>query len=170
MTPTECRDVFGHMEWADALTWSRVLALPSLRQDTRTRDLLYHFHSTQWAYLQVWRGEPLCLPELSSFADLVAIASWARAYYRELPAYLQKLDEAALPRAVEFPFAAQVAERYGRAGPATLAETMLQIAMHSAQHRAQVASRVREHGGEPSVTDFIAWVWMERPAPAWHGL
>jgi uncharacterized damage-inducible protein DinB len=170
MTLSESRDVLGHMEWADALMWRTVLALPSLRGDTRARDLLYHFHSTQWAYLQVWRGEPLRLPELASLADLGAIASWAREYYRQLPAYLESLDEPALQRAVEFPFAAQVAERYGRAGPATLAETMLQIAMHSAQHRAQVASRVREHGGEPPVTDFIAWVWMERPAPAWYGL
>jgi hypothetical protein len=32
-------------------------------------------------------------------------------------------------------------------------------------HRGQVATRLRERGGEPPLTDFIAWIWMHRPAP-----
>ena len=33
--------------------------------------------------------------------------------------------------------------------------------------RAQVATRVRDLGGEPALTDYIAWIWMNRPLPEW---
>jgi uncharacterized damage-inducible protein DinB len=168
MTLSECRSIFGHMEWADALAWKAVLGRP--QQDQRVRDLLYHYHSTQWAYLQVWRGEAVRLPEASTFAGLAAVGSWARGYYRELRGYLDVLQEPSLLQTVRFPWATLVAERYGSAEPATLAESMLQIGLHSAHHRGQVATWVREHAGEPAVTDFIAWVWMGRPAPDWAPL
>jgi uncharacterized damage-inducible protein DinB len=48
-----------------------------------------------------------------------------------------------------------------------VAECLLQLALHSAHHRGQVAAWLREAGGEPPLTDFIAWVWMRRPAPTW---
>ena len=59
------------------------------------------------------------------------------------------------------------APRLGSAGPATVAECLLQLALHSAHHRGQVAAWLREAGGEPPLTDFIAWIWTGRPAPAW---
>ena len=47
----------------------------------------------------------------------------------------------------------------------TLAETALQVAMHSTYHRGQVNARLRQIGGEPPLVDFIAWIWFGRPAP-----
>jgi uncharacterized damage-inducible protein DinB len=41
--------------------------------------------------------------------------------------------------------------------------------MHSGYHRGQVARRLREHGAEPPLGDFIAWVWMGRPEADWGG-
>jgi len=170
MGPSEYQNLIRHMEWADALIWKAVLGAPSLERDQQIRDRLHHFHSTQWAYLQVWRGEALHVPELSSFADLRALGSWARGYHRELPTYVEALPKATLDRHVEFPWAAQVAKRFGSVGPATVGESILQVVLHTTHHRAQVATRLRECGSEPPVTDFIAWVWMQRPAPQWASL
>jgi uncharacterized damage-inducible protein DinB len=39
--------------------------------------------------------------------------------------------------------------------------------MHSAYHRGQVASQLRELGGEPPLTDFVAWIWLDRPPADW---
>jgi len=36
---------------------------------------------------------------------------------------------------------------------------------HTTCHRGQVATRLRERGAEPPLTEFIAWIWMRRPAP-----
>jgi uncharacterized damage-inducible protein DinB len=44
---------------------------------------------------------------------------------------------------------------------------VLQVVLHSTYHRAQVATRVREFGATPELTDFVAWVWMNRPEPKW---
>jgi uncharacterized damage-inducible protein DinB len=41
--------------------------------------------------------------------------------------------------------------------------------MHSSYHRGQVAQRLRELGEEPPLSDFIAWIWMDRPGADWGG-
>jgi uncharacterized damage-inducible protein DinB len=56
------------------------------------------------------------------------------------------------------------------AGGATTGECLLQLALHTAYHRGQVATRLRERGSEPPLTDFIAWIWMHRPAPDWESV
>jgi uncharacterized damage-inducible protein DinB len=170
MNVSEYRSLILHMEWADALVWRSVLSVASSGQDGPMRERLHHFHSTQWAYLQVLQGLPLEIPELGSFPDLLSVGRWARQFYRKLPAYADGLDETRLRQPVEFPWAAQVAKRLGSAGPATVGESILQLVLHTTYHRGQVATRLRESGGEPPLTDFIAWIWMERPAPHWEGL
>ena len=51
--------------------------------------------------------------------------------------------------------------------PATLEETMLQVASHSAYHRGQINTRFKELGGEPASVDFIVWVWLDKPIANW---
>ncbi len=168
MHVSEYRSLLVHMEWADALIWRSVLSAPG--QDDSLPGRLHHFHSTQWAYLQVLQGQPLEIPELSAFPDLRSLGRWVRRFYSELPAYRDALDEERLSRHVEFPWAAQLAERLGIPGPATAGESLLQLVLHTTYHRGQVATRLRESGGEPPLTDFIAWIWMHRPAPDWGGI
>ncbi|UCF18634.1 MAG: hypothetical protein JSU87_11875 [Gemmatimonadota bacterium] len=157
-----------HMEWADSLVWESVLALPEARSDAALRERLYHSHIVQWAYLQIWRGEPLEMREASSFEDLRAIHAWVRDYYRQVAALLAEEDEGALRREIRFPWAQQLVERWGSARSATFVETLIQIASHTSYHRGQINTRLRELGGKPPLTDFIAWIWMGRPAPAWE--
>ena len=168
MDASEYRSLLLHMEWADALVWQSVLNAP--RPDDSIPERLHHFHCTQWAYLQVLQGRPLDVPDRGAFPDSRSLGLWARRFYRELPAYRDSLDEAKLSRRVEFPWAARVAERLGNPGPATAGESILQLVLHTTYHRGQVATRLRECGGEPPLTDFIAWIWMRRPAPDWGGL
>jgi uncharacterized damage-inducible protein DinB len=169
MRVTEARDLLRHMEWADAATWRALLALPGLRGGRDLLERVYHLHAVQRAYLHIWRREPLAIPEPAAFADLAAVRDWARAYYRALPPYLDGLNDAEMERAVEFPWAEHVAERFGSAGPATLGESILQIVLHSTHHRGQITSTIRSLGGDPATTDLMAWLWMNRPEPGWEG-
>jgi uncharacterized damage-inducible protein DinB len=165
----EFQSLLQHMEWADALVWQTVLGLPKAREDGLLIDRLYHVHTVQWVYLQAWRGDPLKVPERGTFSDLPAVAVWARPYYAELRSYAQGLTREALSREFTFPWAEEIAKRFGSAEPATLGETVLQVVLHSTHHRAQIATRIREIGGEPPLTDFVAWAWKGRPAAQWPG-
>jgi len=163
-------DMLRHMEWADARTWRAALAVPALQQDPAMRDRLLHYHITQRAYLQLFRHEPVEIPDPATFPDLTAVCRWARAFYRELPSFLESLDQPGLDRRVEFPWAAEIEARFGTVSPATVAESLVQLALHTAHHRGQVLTKLHESGGSPPLIDYIAWVWFGRPAPDWSGL
>ena len=167
MDLAECRALLGHAEWADALVWNGVASAGC--EDRPLREKLHHLHAVQWAYLQIWRAEPVERQELQAFADLAAVRAWARAYYRGLVSYLSTIGESDLARPVRFPWADQLGQRFGRAGAASWSESVLQVAMHTSYHRGQVAARLRELGVEPPLTDFIAWIWMRRPGADWGG-
>jgi len=165
MDLADCRALLGHAEWADALVWKCVVV--SGQDDTELRAKLHHLHKVQWAYLHVWRGEQVKPRELNTFPTLPAIRAWAREYYRELPSYLAVISSGELTRPVRFPWAGRLVQRFGSPRPATWAESVLQVAMHSSYHRGQVARRLREIGAESPLSDFIAWIWMDRPEADW---
>jgi uncharacterized damage-inducible protein DinB len=155
------------MEWADALVWNSIFAVPAVQADEDLRGRLYHTHTVQWAYLQLWRGEPLELPEDSSFENLRSMYGWAREYYRQAAEFFAEVDAARFGETVEIPWTQQVIEQLGRAEPASFAETVLQVVYHTTYHRGQINTRLRQLGGAPPLTDFIAWIWTGRPASRW---
>ncbi len=159
----ELLDLTRHAAWADGLVWDAVEAVPEDAIDDRTRELLHHIHEVQWAYLRIWRGEPLAFPPLSSFPDLAAIRAWGRDAHAQIDAYLRSLSTEDLERTVDFPWAAQLVERFGEVKTANLRQAIQQVILHSMYHRGQVNARLRQAGGEPPLVDFIAWIWMGRP-------
>ncbi len=161
-------DLLHHMEWADALVWRTVLAMPIAAQgDGRLRDVLQHFHLTQRAFLAIWRGDPLDFSDAMEPKDLATIRQWAVDVNAGIAEFVAGVDDDSLERRVEIPWAKEIEERWGSVGEVTVAETLLQVAMHSAYHRGQANTRIRELGGEPPLTDYIGWIWMKRPAPEW---
>ena len=166
MNLAECRALLGHTEWAESVVWQSVLSLP--QQDARA--------AREARTTSTWCSGPTCTSGAASRSSLAssrasprgeALRDWAREYYGELPSYLATLSEADLVREVRFPWADRLIQRYGKAQPAPWTDSLTQIAMHSGYHRGQVARRLRELGQEPPLTDFIAWIWMGRPAADW---
>jgi uncharacterized damage-inducible protein DinB len=164
------RGLINHMQWADALVWSAALSNPEVSGDLVLRGKLFHTHMVQRAFLSVWQGVTLSPPP-SDPPDLPTTLERARDYYSDLTPFLDALGEGELDRPVVLPWAGRFAQRAGRE-PATptLAETILQVVMHSTYHRGQVNTRLREVGIEPPLTDYIAWVWFGRPEPRWPSL
>lgn len=160
-------DLYRHMEWADGQVWTSVLASESGQTDAKLRDYLYHLHLVQRAFLRAWRGEPREAP-YPTFDDAQSLMHWGRTYYDEAFAHLESLDDEKVSEPMPLPWASMVEKRLGRAPETTtIGETALQVALHSLYHRGQINARLREIGGEPSLVDYIAWVWLGRPAPAW---
>ena len=163
------RDLYNHMEWADAEVWRAVLAAPPAAADWVVRDRLHHIHMVQRAFLGVWLGAPVD-PRNETFPDMPALAWWGREYHGQAAAYLENLDAASLDAPVQLPWAGQIAGTIGREiEMPTLGETLVQVASHSTYHRGQANARLRETGGEPPLVDYIPWVWFGRPRAAWPG-
>ena len=163
------RDLYRHMEWADARVWAVVLATDGAERGAALRDTLLHIHGVQRAFPTMWNGQPPSMPQADQFPDLVALRQWARPCYGETAAFLEAADPSALTRPVEIPGLPQIEERLSQrlVGSPTVAETAFQVTSHSTHHRGQVNRRLRELGGEPPPVDYIAWVWVGKPIPAW---
>ena len=163
------KDLYKHMYWADAVAWRAIFATAQTEADARVRELLYHIHLTQTAFLSIWHRQQVDFPKPTDFENLVAISKWGYEYHQDVTRYLNKIGKSSLDNMIDIPWAKRfIEEKLGKTPEsATLAETILQVSLHSTHHRGQVMARLRELGDEPPLTDFIAWVWLGKPGADW---
>jgi len=167
MNLAELRDLYRHMEWADASVWRTVFAAESALDDQKLRDWFYHLHLVQRAFLRAWRNEPADAA-FPTFEDTKSIRDWGRSYYEEIFSHLERLSDEQIAQPMQLPWAEFVEKQIGRTpGAITIGETMLQVPLHSLYHRGQINARLREVGGEPPTVDYIIWIWLEKPAANW---
>lgn len=92
-------------------------------------------------------------------------------YQQKLNDFLSSQNELDKDKIVLIPWSIFMERRVGKkVVPATLEETIIQVASHSTYHRGQINSRFRELGGEPPSVDFIIWVWLGKPKADWDNL
>jgi uncharacterized damage-inducible protein DinB len=159
-------DLFDHMEWADARVWDVALKTPEARGDETLKWLMLHLHGVQKAFLDAWTNQPFAFRNDYSHTSLEKELGSVRAYYPRGRSYLQSLTDGQLAAALVLPWS-KLAKIGRPPGPTTLGETILQAITHSGHHRAQANARLRTLGAKPPLIDYIGWVWVERPAPAW---
>ncbi|TNJ38850.1 damage-inducible protein DinB [Chlorobaculum thiosulfatiphilum] len=163
-------DQFRHMGWADVLVLSTISDNPVAAADASILAKLRHLHVVQKIFLDVWLARPLD-PRVADDLDLRALCAFARGVHQESMRFLEALTPAELERVVELPWSKTATAKLGfEVAAHTLAETLVQVPQHSAYHRGQVATRLRELGVDPPMTDFIAWVWRHKPEAAWPGV
>ena len=167
MNLSTLKDLYHHMEWADALVWRALLSSSDAPVDKKLPEYFYHLHLVQWAWLRAWRGEPRDTP-FPTFEDARALMLWGRTYYREILPHLDNLTDEKISETMQLPWADIVERELGRAPESiSTAETMLQIPLHSLYHRGQINARLRAVGGEPPRVDYIVWAWLGRPEADW---
>jgi uncharacterized damage-inducible protein DinB len=154
------RDLLAHAEWADAVffhTWGKSPA----RDHEELRQRVGHIVGVQQGFLSVFRGETPSGPPGGpppSFADLKTRAAAGHAGLRDFAA---ALEPAGLARTVRIPWFPEP--------PCviTLAEALVQVAMHTQHHRGQCLTRLKDFGGEPKNVDWIIWLWKQKPQARW---
>lgn len=156
-----------HMEWADALLFRAVQETPKALDDEELHQRLHHIHLVQRVFLQIWRGEDFVVREAAEFQGLGDLLAWARESHAGIRGVVENLEADRLEAELDLPWKDDLKERFGEIRPTHLGETLTQVVLHTAHHRGQVASRLRALGGEPPLTDYIAWVWQGRPAAEW---
>lgn len=161
-------ELYAHMEWADARVWKTIEATDALLTEESLRKRLFHLHFTQLAFLGVWRGDDFQIRKVDEVESLEPIKVEARTFYPAAKKMLSDLDDSDLRKPTPLPWAKFYARNLGRdVAMTTLGDTMLQVAMHTQHHRAQINTKIRELGGEPRLIDYIGWVWAGRPAAEW---
>jgi len=167
----EIKELSNHMFWADGIVWEVVLKQPERENHTKLKELLYHIHSVQNAYLNIWFNQPIKYQDITEFQSLNEIAKWGLVFHKKYKIFINDLNEKRLEGIIKIPWAKHLNEKLGKpAGPSSLTQQILQVVLHSTYHRAQVNKIIREIGGEPPLTDFIFWIWTEKPEGKWIGV
>jgi uncharacterized damage-inducible protein DinB len=147
-------DLARHQAWADAAHWKALRENAALLEDAEIRKRLNHMVTAMTRLTTLARGET---PDLAGMKEIDSIdeleAAMARAQ-AELTAALGSADldkMISLPRGPKGPFQA----------PAGV--LLLQAVTHGQHHRGQNASRMRQLGATPPMTDFVVWFALGRP-------
>ena len=153
------RDLITHKGYANAAILRAVGAHEAAAADHELNAILHHVLVANRFWILAILGLPFNAADESrlsgSFEELVQRFSSTQEQESRWMATVTETDITRLIRDPLIP-----------GGQCSVAEALLQVCMHSHGHRAQVAKRLREHGGVPPPTDFINWL-TSRPAAAW---
>src|SRR5262245_1334563 len=154
------RDLMAHAEWANAVFFHAWGKSPG-RDHEEMRRRVAHVVGVQSGFLAILRGEDPGRPPDGpppSFDDLRA---WAERSHAALRSFAGSLDEASLARTVRIPWFPEP--------PCVIsvAEALVQVAMHTQHHRGQMMTRLKDFGGEPLNVDWIIWLWKGKPQGRW---
>jgi uncharacterized damage-inducible protein DinB len=154
MNPEMLLNLARHQAWADIAHWKALRENAALLEDVEIRRRLNHMVMALRMLTTLARGETpdaVGMKEIDSIDELEAAIQKAHA---DLAVALGSADLArmiALPRGPNGPFEA----------PAGV--LLLQALTHSQYHRGQNASRMRQLGATPPMTDFVVWYALGRP-------
>ena len=155
-------DLYAHQAWADARHWRALEAHPAALEDRALSARLHHIHVVQHLFLAVVSGAPVVPTNVEDFSTAAALKDYGRRHHEEAASIVPALDQQRLKELVSIPWFKDPPLRI------SVEEALMQAAMHSQYHRGQNATRLRELGGEPPLTDLIVWYWKGRPAARWE--
>ncbi len=158
---TLLEDLYSHQAWADAEQWRAIEACAGGLQDKVLRERLHHICLVQHGFLSVVTGRPFAMTKLGDFSES-SLKEYARGYHQEMASVPGKIEDEDLLETITIPWFNDPPLKI------TKRQALTQAAMHSHYHRGQNASRLKELGGQPPLTDLIVWYWKGRPAAKWE--
>jgi uncharacterized damage-inducible protein DinB len=149
-----------HAEWANAVFFNSWGKSPA-RDNEEMRRRVEHVVGVQMGFLSVLRGEAAGRPVDGPPPTFDELKSRAQSVHKGLRAFTDSLDASGVARTVRVPWFPDP--------PCviTVAEALVQVAMHTQHHRGQLMTRLKDLGGEPKNVDWIIWLWKGRPEPRW---
>lgn len=145
------RSLFEHQEWADTKLLSAVSSHEPAALDPQMRWTLHHIAGVQRVFLAIVHGREVDAEAMKRVPETLAgIESLFQATHREWKDFVAGLTVEELSRRVTLP-------RFGDF-PLNVEQVLLQVVMHSQNHRGQCLTRLRELGATPPTLDFILWV------------
>ncbi len=147
------RELFRYDEWANREAADSMARAANPPQ--KARKILAHIIGTQWLWLARIHGGtskmavwPELSPEECKRESTAVLAAWAE--------LLARTDADGLKRGVAYK------NSKGEPWSSAVGDILMHVAMHGAYHRGQIATLLRDAGGEPAYTDFIHSVRTKR--------
>ena len=155
MTVETLPRIFVHMRWADTRAREALRDAPGALVE-RALELYSHVLGAEHVWLTRLRGERQTVPVWPqlSLSEAEVLADEVHAGY---DAYVAAIDFDELDRDVTYTNSA------GQQFTSRVEDILVHVALHGSYHRGQVAMLIRDGGGTPASTDYIAFV---RGAPA----
>jgi len=156
-------ELYAHQSWADAEHWRAFEGHGPALEDKAIRERLLHIHLVQHGFLWITgpRTAEFGFKKLEDFASMAELKNYGREGLAGLDALLNAASPDRLEEMIEIPW-------FKPAARISVRQALTQAAMHSHYHRGQNATRLRELGGAPPMTDFIVWLHQGQPAPRWE--
>jgi len=156
-------ELYAHQAWADAEHWRAVEARPESLADKAIRERLLHIHLVQHAFLWVTnpKRSEFLFKTLEDFPSMADMKKYGREGLEAMIELVKKTDQDRMEELIEVPWFKPVLK-------ISVRQALTQAAMHSHYHRGQNATRLRELGGDPPLTDFIEWLHQGQPAARWN--
>ena len=147
-------DLARHQAWADAAHWKALHESSTLLKDLEIRKRLNHMLAALRMLTALAQGET---PDPSGMKDAVPFDQLEAALGQANAQLIEALNTVDLQKLIALP--------RGPQGPweAPSGVLLLQAIMHSQHHRGQNASRMRQLGATPPMTDFVIWYALGRP-------
>jgi uncharacterized damage-inducible protein DinB len=146
------KDLARHQAWADGAHWKTLHGNATLLADADIRKRLNHMTMACDMLAALARGET---PDAAGMKERESIEELEAAMRKANDGLAATLGSADLDKMIALP--------RGPKGPfqAPAGVLLLQALMHGQHHRGQNASRMRELGVTPPMTDFVVWYAME---------
>ena len=160
--PVYLDELYAHQEWADAEHWRAIEAHAPALEDKAIRERLLHIHLVQHAFLWITcpRTTPFVSKKVEDFPTMADLKSYAREGLSQMNQLLKDCSSDRMEETIEVIWFRPPAK-------ISVAQALTQAAMHSHYHRGQNATRLRELGGVPPMTDFIVWLHKGQPLANW---
>jgi uncharacterized damage-inducible protein DinB len=143
-----------YQAWADREHWKALHQNSALVEDSEMRKRLNHMVQATRRLTGLAQGAAMNLTPIPDIETPVELEAAMNNAHLAIVDAIQTVDletTLALPRGPKGPFDA----------PAGV--LLLQAIMHSQHHRGQNASRMRQLGAAPPMTDFVIWYALGRP-------
>ena len=157
---TFLRDLLAHAEWANAVFFHAWNKSPA-RDNEEMRNRVGHIIGVQQGFLSVLRGEQPGGPPGGPPPTFDALKTRAQNVHAGLRDFAVALGADSLARIVRIPWFPEPPCNI------SVAEALVQVAMHTQHHRGQCMTRLKDFGGEPKNVDWIIWLWKQKPQGRW---
>lgn len=137
------RRQFAYDAWANREVLDQI---QSLAEDRRSLQLMLHIIAAERLWMDRLKQIPQSVAVWPSF-DLAWCESEAAKLKSEWPQYLETTSD--LSKSITYK------NSKGEPWTSSIIDVLTHVIMHSAYHRGQIASHMRETGQTPAYTDFI---------------
>lgn len=150
------RELLGHQSWADRQLLMAVTVHANACSDEKLGKTLHHIVLVQRIFTAMLTGAPFDVQKESQPVDsLAALEQLYGCSQASQRAFADGLTEEGLDRFVENPWIPNL--------NGTVAQVLLQVLLHSQNHRGQCLTRLRELTGSAPTLDYIIWLKLGRP-------